>query len=552
MHFTQMTLANHWSSSEETLALMGKAFQPHVFFEVVRLLDFDDAVSFHDAFPLLRKLWDDHTFYVRWFHGHVGWGEPNDTIVRLAGVSNYFQKIDFESYVQHVHWHLHGRLVSRGQTPRYRTDILQYMGMAPLDRHFAVKDCIFLPKTAPGVFSGNLALLGTEGELALFHAGNVEYVLTASLQLEFSPESLMCSPDGSLLVASSEMGFTTLVTLTAEGTPRGVVTRIKISSVNFHRSCFVDERSFLAWSETEDPDEWSVNRHVLYGSNVQKYNFVDHASLGQLFQPIPGFYDRFVPVLMYKKVSPGLPDFALFWEKVPGGYSNRLRVVGDPSGSAPRRRRDYYHTFRHCRVCSASFSSDQEFVFVLVICEMAGDFFFTHEEGERLEREPPLDHSSLGRVTSRSGRCAFYRMAFDDRGISEVVPRFYSGSWVDPETRPFPHHWKRLHNFDKAGEMSFICTKTHLALKYKEGVMCHFAHISGQLSQPCYDDVNAPKLFAISEDHRHHAHFLGDQPYWKEMLGGYRECSKYDKSFRIHRHCQPVRVPHLVVSLNYT
>jgi hypothetical protein len=58
-------------------------------------------------------------------------------------------------------------------------------------------------------------------------------------------------------------------------------------------------------------------------------------------------------------------------------------------------------------------------------------------------------------------------------------------------------------------------------------------------------------LFAVSEDHRHHAYFLGDEPYWKEMLSGYRECQKYDNSFRTRSNNFPLKLPHLVIQLKY-
>lgn len=538
-------------TSEASLALLQRVFQPPVFFAVVSHLSFDDAVSFHDAFPLMSPLWENSANYVRWFHRHVQWGHRQPPgAARLTGVTNEFEKITFDLYVQHVHWHLHGKLSSLTSNPRYKTDVLHLMGMAPLDRHFAVKDCLFLPSSSPGVFSGNLALLGSEGELSLFHSGSCEYVMTACLQLDFAADSLFCSPAGSLLVAASCRGFTTVVDLSGPA-PLALVTKVSVPRDNFHRSCFADERSFLYWSDATA--EWTISRcSVSHAGGVEQTGFADHSSLGPIFEPVPQAYRSLAPVLTFRPSDGrGRRGMALFWERHVGGFSNRLRVLGETSGGLEVGTADHFHTFDHCRVCSAVFSPDNVSLFVLVIFEGEADAFWTEKVASRSKLEPPLDRSCLASSSSRFGRCAVYRMVFDSEGICSVAPRFYSGPWTDPETPHFPHHWKGHLNFSRWSAVDAYCTDTHLTIKYSDGTVCHFSHIGGQLSQPYYDAAVSSKLFAVSENHKHHAYFLGDRPYCEDNLRGYRECHKYDRTFRVRENTVPLRLPHHTISLTY-
>ena len=134
--------------TETVLLMLERCLQPDFMFLLVRMLDFDSAVAFHDAFPTLWRLWTNGKDYVRWFKCHLYGGVEHPLWNwKYLNLSDYWHRITFPAYVQYVHWHRHGGF-QRG-APQYRTEILQFAGMPPLEDKFVVKECIFLPSSSP-------------------------------------------------------------------------------------------------------------------------------------------------------------------------------------------------------------------------------------------------------------------------------------------------------------------------------------------------------------------------------------------------------------------
>ena len=483
--------------------------QPDLLFRIGSMLSFDDAVALHDAFPSLWRMWTYSSHYVRWFrrHLHSGVEFPSPAWKSLS-LTNFWQKIDFYSYVQHVHYHRHGSL--HRHLPKYKTDILQFCGMVPASAKFLVKACIFLPRTAPAPFSGNLVLLGLHGELATYAASSFSYEPTSHTQLDFCPDALCCSPRGSVVLLPSSHGHTSAVVLGQ--VPVVYASGLCLDRDSFRAECFWTEDSFLAWSGT------SIVKHTL-GKN-ERIKSVPFCSA-------PPFRRHRVvqnqPVFWVKPKRGLVPACLIFGEvSGVGSLSTRLRVVGGRADD-----RDNFVSFekQNVRVCDCVLHPSQNTMFVMCIHRGSGKLFFSTSPLVT-SREPTL--SDPGRRDDWYGTICFYHVNFLADGEVEVLPRFFAGRYSPSDV---VDHWGHLYGFKAGRHARAVCTDTHLSVKFQEMGVCHFSLIASPLSQPYYETDFVQKLWAISRDHRHHVFFQGDEPHWETpVMVGYRECPKYDKS----------------------
>ena len=485
---------------------------PDVMFLVVSLLSFDDAVAFHDAFPSLWPMWTVSNDYVSWFKGHLykGVTYPPPAWKYLA-LSSYWQKINFNSYVQHVHYHRHGGVYTN--LPKYRTEVLQLCGMPPRSAKFLVKACIFLPRSAPSPFSGNLVLLGLNGELASYRTEPFSYVPTTYTQLDFCPDTVCCSPKGTLLLLPSSHGQTSVVILGAK--PCVLVSDVCVDKFTFKRECFWRENVFLTWDVT------NIVKHVVTpDGKIESVRFCSNPpfSLHRL--------DRNKTVFWVKPRRQNVQPCLVFGE-ISGNnsLSTRLRIAyGGPT--------DYnsYISFERqdVRVCDCLLHPRENVLFVMCVHKGCGKLFFSQCPSVTKE-EPELTEPSLR--DKWFGTFCFYSISFQLNGQVNVTPRFFAGKYSFWD---YVDHWGPLYSFTGGRHAKALCTDSHLSIKFQEKGVCHFSLIATPLSQPFYVCENVKQLWAISHDHRHHVFFSGDNPRWEQpVVEGYRTCPKYDKAVEI-------------------
>jgi hypothetical protein len=117
------------------------------------------------------------------------------------------------------------------------------------------------------------------------------------------------------------------------------------------------------------------------------------------------------------------------------------------------------------------------------------------------------------------GQYAFYEVKIGT--VCEILPRFFIG----PTAAHLCHF--NAYYVGLPDEAAFLCTDDYLCVRLGEIVVCHFALFANGNSQPCYDDTLPGKLWAVSGNHRYHAHFRGQDPNFRENLSVFRECAKY-------------------------
>lgn len=503
------------TEEEEKLECLARVLQPNFFFEVVKLLSLDDAVAFHDAFPTLWRLWHEPGAFSGWFRSHLERGEKEvHEAWKHLNVTDRFRPITFEAYVQHVHWHKHASY-SPGAHPKYKTDVLQFAGMTPVPV-FVVKACLFLPKSAPAPFSGNLALLGLDGELVTFRADPFSYAATSFTRLPFNPDALRCSPRGETLLLPSAAGATAAVVL------GGAAPTVRVSDVSVEGStgdCFVGEDCFLSWAE----NRLDLLRHRVGPDSFETSLYWDHRIAGTAFVRAAG------ETLFWLRQSRGEePAHLVFAEAYGTGLGNRMRVVRDPEGERESAYL-YFHT-PGTSVCDCLFTPDQDVLFVMCIQRGSGKDFFTGTppsvgtmEGEGYD--PKLNEGTYGHF-------CFFGVTFEREWV-QVTPRFFVGRYDlhDPVD-----HWGHLYALSACQHAAAVCTDSHLSVRFLSQGVCHFSLIATPLSQPYYATKFVRRLWTISRDHKHHAYFSGEQSSWTDTkLVGYRECSKYDRSFSAGR-----------------
>jgi hypothetical protein len=508
----------------------------HVLRQVVTYLNFDETVAFHDAFPEISDIWEGCNLnYASWLVPHLTtnkcWlgqkmleGGPYAPVYYKNKVSlnlndpDFDLPVEFETYVQFYHWHTHA--VHSSFYPTYKTYATNGVTMVPSANHISVISCTFLPSSSPGIFSSNLVILGTVGEVRFYSTGITSFRLVAKVDLDVCPQGLLASPKGHLLLAHSSEPYTVVFRLT-EDHPVAEVTKIRLDDGIAHPSIFVDETSFITWG--------LYTRQVMLHT-VRK----GKAPLTSFFYKPPPWlaagdtdgcsttFFLYTPPRAEALGSPAVPEYLLFGQVSSGQglVENLLTCAVSPRDRA-RVRHHYIRFDGDCGVCSFAPDPERRFTYVGCLFDDLEDSSFTspYYAPKIVEAFKGSAPPSIDLVRGTRGHIAVYRLGlFAEGGEVRVTPRFSSNS------KSFGMAFKFL----DGSLLKMICTKTHLAVKLADRDLCHFSLIAATSSSPYYESYcRNSQVFAVSEDHKCSCFLLTTN--FKNVVEGRRECTRYEK-----------------------
>ena len=508
--------------------------------DLLKRLTFDDAVALHDAYPDMNSLWD-YRYYPVLLKHHL----PNS---EHLSITNEYGTISFEAYVKFVHWHSHAILNHYQIPPRYRTSINSFAGLYGQSQEtYLVKSCIFLPKSAPGIFSNNLVIVTATGCVTFYRPHLIfnNFLVSAVANTDHVPDNLAVSPGGSMvLLASSEQSY--LISLSVISLKMYGL-RVELDAFTFGRKCFVNEHSFIEWNGmdvllhslvTTDCNEKRLKTTVF----LSGFHFgIERAPLTRNTQVYRTTRDYFRNMRISAQYIPaaagaGCCDYLLFgYKHDENGFGGILRLIPNPHSFSFSSK--FIH-FKQSVICSAAVNPDNTRMYVTVLFDdKFKEMFFDESTYPEINAEERVMEDSLV-----YGRIGVYEIILDETEL-QVRPRFYMGPQKIGVTIVHPaanqHHqpnWSIGYNMSHS--IQTICSKYHLHIKMEGRIVAHFSLIASRWSVPCYESVLCSLRWATSEDDTHsfYSNFTPANTTKELHQSALMECRKYqNRDYKYNR-----------------
>ena len=340
-------------------------------------------------------------------------------------ITNQYGDITFRQFVKMVHRHWHSTINIFIMPPRYRTSIYSFAGLIPTKEDFTATGCLFLSRLAPGLFTSNLVIGGSCGEILLYQPVGSAFYLRGHVQLDHVPTNMTASPEGTAILMSSPQNTYIMIVGADSLLTYGV--DIKITEFNFPTYCFTGERSWLQWNDKRGVLEHTLTQ-VQGETKVVTSVFFHSLYFGRSRSPLKLNVKEYYPSLE----CPELPricitfvpgdkiDHLVFAHKyVNNGLGGYIRILSDPKGV-------FDSTFVHffdsliCN-CVPKRGGNGFYVTVLFNSERAKDFFAPEHCPMISKEELPMQDTLV------YGRIGVYEITFPEEGEIKVTPRFFAG-----------------------------------------------------------------------------------------------------------------------------
>jgi hypothetical protein len=490
--------------------------QPELFYKILSYCTLEAIVGLYKALnPWQRDLFFSSSYFPRLVKIHNLRRKPDGVYLDLDAGSS---ATDFASFVRFLHLHQHSIPVERTMQSEhcYLTNVYQSHNMLPPTGEFLVVSCTFLPSSAPGKFSSNLAVLGMKGELLLFAPTDYCFRKTAEIDLDLCASvahTLIKSPLGhSLLVATyKEVFWMKLSEIGVEVTVDAAVLGEEFTMIG--EGCFVDEDSYLVVNR-----DGHVCRQQRTESGEVKCSMFRQ---GADFVWIPSGSAPYKSVT-YKRPAGDTPGCVVVTEKiVRRGLGQRMKLLFDD-------RSDVVHlTFQSCIIAAHLIHPDQECMFVVVVTVLTRRQFLSslflplRKPGEALAW---WDRDVTGQV-------GVYQVSFVEGGevvvrprwfLNEMLPRRMSNVMYDDSRRLY------LHAGSEHMNIKACLDRTHLAVMLDHHNLAHLPLSSGPDCTIVYERREQFSQFCFSDEHTFGAFFKGCYVVRRDLMKGTKMCGDFN------------------------